>query len=119
MFHFIHKLQQKPEPTRRRLAFSVSLVATLAIVGVWLTTLPSRTSSDRRTRTEELGVTPLRSLGESFSALFSEVAGQLRSGGDGPAGTAPPPPSVGIGVSGTTSEAATPGAADGTAETGE
>jgi hypothetical protein len=79
MFEFIHNLHGKSESARRRFAFGVSLVVTLLIIGVWLTTIPSRTSPERRARVEETDVTPLRSLAGSFMELFSGIPEQLKN----------------------------------------
>ncbi|MCI0619839.1 hypothetical protein L0Y40_02270 [Candidatus Wolfebacteria bacterium] len=72
-------MQNRPESTRRHFAFVASLLITLAIVGVWLTTIPSRTSLERRVRVENTDVTPLRSLTDSFSGLFSNVPEHVKN----------------------------------------
>ncbi|MEK7578926.1 MAG: hypothetical protein AAB460_00065 [Patescibacteria group bacterium] len=72
MFDLIAKLQQKPEPERRRIAFLVSLVVTGIIVAIWLISLSVRFGSPSK-KTEEPSLdksAPFSALGEQFKSTL-------------------------------------------------
>jgi hypothetical protein len=78
MFDTIKRLQKKPESVRRRIAFGISIAIVFIIALIWISTLSSRTSSDRVERIETLNVTPLSSVKDSFSQIFDRLSSKLR-----------------------------------------
>lgn len=75
MFSFIRRLQQKPEPQRRAIAFGTALFVTACIFVLWLVSFFVRMDSTAVPQQQQEKVSPVESLSEmisSFSALFKD-----------------------------------------------
>ena len=78
MFGLIKKVQGGSLANRRRTAVIVALFATMVVAGIWVTTLPSRTSSEPQVAVEDEALSPFAAARQSVRALFNTVS-SLRS----------------------------------------
>ena len=78
MKNILHKLHQKPEHHKNAVALGASLIITIMILGIWVSTLPSRinvvgaVAKETQTKLEE-GITPLATVKASFDEASQSI----------------------------------------------
>lgn len=81
MFEIIEKLRQKPERSKKHVAFLVALFISGLIFVIWLSVIfPNwRESQMREARVEALDKTPGTAMSETFSRGFSAIGEQFKN----------------------------------------
>jgi hypothetical protein len=79
MFKYIEQLRQKPEGYRKRFAFFTTSVLTLAIFGVWITTLPSSIDriEQRAAKADTNTVSPVNAARQNLGTAIEGIKGQF------------------------------------------
>ena len=83
MFEIIEKLRQKPDRTKKQIAFLVALLFAGIIFVIWLTVVYPSFKQDQKKvdAVSKLEPSPLKALGETFStgaSALGEEFGKLR-----------------------------------------
>jgi hypothetical protein len=74
MFDLIERLRQKPEKTKKRIAFSVAFSFSLTILIVWFTVLYPDFNNDKSGEVANVSSSgPVENIGDIFRAGFAKV----------------------------------------------
>lgn len=77
MFHFIEKLQNKPEHERRRLILPITIITFIAIVSVWVVILGFQFAYDKEYSNTHEEISPFANVIDIFSGVIQEIGGDI------------------------------------------